>query len=184
MDTSGSHRRLTMLITEEEFLNAVRSFTRTAFRFEARDFYALTYEHADLERFLAGSPVPPPELDWYRPWLDRVARWSREGKTISRVRVLAEPPTGYQRWMIWATPWHASVGEDIRYVRRVTARQVGLPMTDWWVLDEEKVIVMHFTADGETDGKELFTDPELVAGYCTWRDLAISNSVVAESIAA
>jgi hypothetical protein len=180
MDPGGPHRRLTMLITEDEFLDAVRGFTRSAFRFEARDFYALTYERADLERFLMGSPVPPPELDWYRPWLDRVAQWNREGKAISRVRVLAEPPTGYQRWMIWAAPWHASAGEDIRYLRRAAARQIGLPATDWWLLDDEKVIVMHFTTDGEIDSKELIADPEPVAGYCMWRDLAIRNSVAAD----
>ena len=80
--------------------------------------YALGYERADFERFLAGPPTPPPQLDWWQPWLEQIARLTRDGKHIARVRVLAEPPTAYQRWEIWAAPWHAQAGEDIRYLPR------------------------------------------------------------------
>src|ERR1035441_6565819 len=71
----------------------LRSFRRSAFRFETRSTYALSYEQADFDRFLAGSPVPPPELDWWRPWLEEISRLTAEGKTVSRVRVLDEPPS-------------------------------------------------------------------------------------------
>jgi hypothetical protein len=56
-------------------------------------------------------------------------------------------------------------------------------LQDWWLLDDERVIVMHFTAEGEVSGKELVTDGESVARYRTLRDLAIENST-AETIAA
>jgi hypothetical protein len=172
-------------ISEAEFLNAVRTFSQSAFRLEVRGSYALDYERRDFEGFLAGSPVPPPEVDWWRPWLDRVARITREGKTISRVRVLAEPPTDYQRWHLWAAPWHASAGEGIRYLSRSTAERIGLPLADdWWLLDDERVIIMTFTAEGEIDSKTLVTDPESVAGYRVLQDIAIRNSALAESISA
>ena len=45
-------------ISEDEFLDALRTFRRSAFRLETRgDSYALGYEAADFARFLAGSPV-------------------------------------------------------------------------------------------------------------------------------
>jgi hypothetical protein len=170
-------------ITEDEFSEALRTFKRSAFRVEAQPAYALGDEQADFDRFLAGSPTPPPEMAWYRPWVDQVAQWTRDRKTISRVRVLAEPPTDYQRWLLWGAPWFASIGEDIRYMNHSTAHRIGLPLQDWWLLDGERVIVMHFTAEGEVSGKELVTDKEFVASYRMLRDLALENSTT-ETIAA
>ena len=172
-------------ITEEEFDRELATVKRSAFRLETRDNYALGYERADFERFLAGSPAPPPELDWWRPWLDQIARLTKEGKRIGRVRVLAEPPSDYQRWQIWAAPWHARAGEQIRYWPRSRAEQIPVPLTrDWWLLDDERVINMWFTDAGEIDRKILTDDPGTVARYCRWRDLAVRNATPAEEIAA
>ena len=99
---------------------------------------------------LAGHPTPPPDLDWWRPWLEQIKRLTGQGKQISRVRVLAEPPTDYQRWEMWAAPWHTRAGEDIRYMTAQPGREDRLDLlNDWWLLDDERVIVMHFTGDGE-----------------------------------
>jgi hypothetical protein len=91
---------MTTAITEEEFGDLLRTIGSSAFRLETLDAYALDYERADFELFLAGRPEPPP----WQEWLDQVAAQTREGKTVSRVRILAEPPTDYQRWMLWAQP--------------------------------------------------------------------------------
>jgi hypothetical protein len=139
---------------------------RSAFRLETRATYALSYERADFERFLAGSPVPPPEAGWWRPWLEQISKLASEGKRISRVRVLAEPPSDYQRWMLWGNPWHAKAGEQICYLPRSRAERIGLPLVhDWWLLDDERLIDMRFTDAGEIAGKSLITDPGTVASY-------------------
>jgi hypothetical protein len=172
-------------ISEEEFLAMVRNFRESAFHIETRPAYALGYEQADLNRFLAGVPVPPPDLDWWQPWLERVARFTAEEKRVARVRILEEPPTDYQRWLLWATPWHAAAGEDIRYLPRSQAERIGLPLVnDWWLLDDERVILMAFTEAGEISGKWLLTDPVAVAPYRKWRDLAFRHATPAEQIAA
>ena len=114
-----------------------------------------------------------------------MSRFTHEGKTVSRVRVLDEPPTDYQRWLLWADPWHAAAGEDIRYIPRSRAVRVGLPLAhDWWLLDDTRVITMRFTPDGEVDGKMLITDPELVAKYRAWHSIAVRNAIPAESVTA
>lgn len=172
-------------ITEAEFDDLLSSFARTAFRLETRDSYALGYEAADYERFLAGDPVPPPEVSWWRPWLDQITDLTRAGKRISRVRILAEPPTDYQRWELWAAPWHAGAGEDIRYLRRRDAVSAGLPVTsDWWLLDDERVILMRFDAEGRITGKLLVTSPDVAARHREWRDLAVLNAMPAEEFTA
>lgn len=172
-------------LTEAEFDQLLGSFDRSAFRLETRDVYALGYERADFERFLTGSPVPPPEVDWWRPWLDQIATFTRQGKTISRVRVVRQPPTDYQRWELWAAPWHAEAGEQISYMPRYWAKRIGLPLDyDWWLLDEERLIVMRFDDDGESVSDELVTDPEIVAKHLEWRDLAVRNATPAAHAAA
>lgn len=84
-------------ITQEEFGRLLATFDSRAFRLETRDTYHLTYERDDFAWFLVGDPVAPAEVSWWRPWLDQIPTMRREGKTIARVRVIAEPPTDYQR---------------------------------------------------------------------------------------
>lgn len=172
-------------ITQDEFNRLLAEFSRSAFRLETQPAYELGYERAEFDRFLAGSPTSPPDVAWWRPWLDRIAAMTGEGKTVSRVRVLESPPTPYQRWELWAAPWHAEAGEDIRYMTRTTAQQLGLPLdSDWWLLDDERLIVMRYTSSGTVTGKELVTDKGLVALHSEWRSLAQRNAIPAAEIAA
>ena len=171
-------------ITGDEFADLLRTFERTAFRLETRKQYNEPYEQADLKLFLAGTPRLPDEAEWFRPWIEQVARQAAQGKRISRVRVHDKPPTGYQRWERWVGTWNIAAGEDIRYMFRSKARQIGLPLDhDWWLLDDKQVIVMCFNAGGDVASSELLTDPLVVGEYGYWRDLAVRNAT-AEQIAA
>lgn len=172
-------------ISEPELGQLVRTFRRSAFRLETRDTYALDYEADDYGRFLAGKPVPPPQVTWWRPWLDQIAEQVRQGKQISRVRILAEPPTNYQRWELWAAPWHAQAGERIAYMPRSTARRIGLPaVRDWWLLDDETLIMMQFDAEGRLAGRTLHTGAAMIERHRKWRDLAVRNAIPAEEVRA
>lgn len=172
-------------MTQEEFYRELYRIGRTAFRWEAQPAYALGYEAETFARFLAGSPVPPPELGWWRPWLDQITRMTAEGKQFSRVRVVDEPPSDYQRWMIWTGRWNIEAGERISYLPRSMARQLAIPMGyDWWLLDDERLIMMRYTESGEIAGKELITDAGVIARHLGWRDLAVLNAMSAEAAAA
>lgn len=170
-------------IGQAEFNRLLATFERTAFRFETRNAYVLGYEQAELARFLDGQPVPPPEVSWWRPWLDRIAALAADGRHVSRVRVIDEPPSDYQRWELWAAPWHAAAGERITYITRAVAGDLGLPLGyDWWLLDEQVLLITRFAADGTIAGKTLDTDRDLIARHCAWRDLAVRNATPAAEI--
>lgn len=174
-----------VLITQEEFDRQLAEFGAEAFRFEAQPAYALGYERAEFELFLTGHPTPPPDVDWWQPWLRQISRLVAEGKTISRVRVLAEPPTRYQQWELWAAPWHAQAGEDIRYMTRSEAVRLELPLADdWWLLDNERLIVMRHTSGGAVTEMELVTDKGALALHREWRNLAVRNAIPAAQVAA
>jgi hypothetical protein len=172
-------------ISQDEFNRLLATFNRTAFRLETRKAYKLGYEVADFRRFLAGSPVPPPELDWWRPWLEQISRLTAVGKQVARVRVVDEPPTDYQRWELWAGRWHAEAGEQIRYIRRSHAVQIGIPLDcDWWLLDDGRLIIIRYDTDGGIAGKTLTDDPGTIARHCALRDLAVRYATTAGENAA
>jgi hypothetical protein len=171
-------------ISDGEYGDMLATFKRSAFRLEMRDFYAIGEERTDYVAFLAGVPRMPDQVGWWKQYLDGVANQTRQGKTRSRVRVLADPPTDYQQWMLWADPWYAEAGEDIRYLPVRKAYESGLPDADWWLLDGERAVILAFDDDGHIEQRTLVTDPVLITHYRLWRALAIRDSVPAAQIAA
>lgn len=174
-----------MPITADEFADLMRTFKRSAWRLETRSFYVESIEEEDFRLYLAGTPRRPDQLDWFRPWAEQVTRQTLQGKRIGRVRVHDEPPTDYQRWERWVGRWNIAAGEDIKYMSRSRAEQVGLPLAhDWWLLDEERAVQMFFSKTGEIDKMLRTNDPHIIALYLKWRDLAVRNATPAEQIAA
>lgn len=172
-------------LDDAQFSELLRSFAATAFYFECQQTYELEYEVQDLDLFVQGRPVPPPEVWWWKPWLDQIAALTAAGRRISRVRVIDAPPTGYQRWQLWSLPWHVAAGERITYLSREQAGSIGLPLGfDWWLLDDERVIRLDYTPAGELEGKTLIIDRTAVARFIRWRDLAVRNAAAAGAIAA
>ena len=172
-------------LTDEEFGDLLRSFRETAFYLETQDHYALGYEEDDFSRFLAGHPEPPSEISWWRAWLDQIATLTCEGKQVTRVRVIEQPPSGYQRWGLYALPWHTEAGERILYIPRNEARSAGLPESaDWWLLDNRKVIILKYDSEGCCISKTLYTSPWKVRQHRKWRDLAVRNAIPAAQMQA
>jgi hypothetical protein len=170
-------------ITDTEFDRLLASPAHSAFRLETQAVYALGYEREDFDLFLAGTPRSPDEIDWWQPWLTRVAELTSQGVTFSRVRILDEPATDYQRWEMWGDPWHDAIGERIEYMRRNVATRIGLPLDhDWWLLDNERLIDMRFDVAGEITSKTLSSDPDVITQHREWRDLAIRHATPAGEI--
>ncbi|MFY1686571.1 DUF6879 family protein [Plantactinospora sp. WMMB782] len=164
-------------ITNDEFGRMLREFETSAFRLELQPAYSEPTEHATMARFLAGDPQPPIEVPELRAWFDQIRRFTAEGKSICRVRVHEDPPTDYQRWERWIGQWNTEAGEDIAYLTRQQAYDIGLLPdagdTDWWLLDDATLILMRFDGDGRRILNEVERDPHMVARARAWRDLAV-----------
>jgi hypothetical protein len=172
-------------LTEDEFADAIESANREAFHFETLGAYQLTIEEPEFARFLDRKPVPPPDIEWWRGWLDMVAELTALGVDFTRCRVVGPQLTPYQRWLLWSVPWHVDAGETVVYMTQEQALGLGLPMgVDWWLLDSERVIVMYFDAAGKVAGKILITEPGIVAVYRDWRDLAVRIATAADEVRA
>lgn len=163
-----------------EFARLLSTFESTAFRLELQPAYSEPSEHATVARFLAGEPEPPTEVAGLQAWFEQIRRLAAEGRRVERVRVHEDPPTDYQRWERWIGAWNVEAGETIRYMTRARAYEVGLlpaaGTEDWWLLDENKLVVMRFDDQGNRIHNELVTDPARVLQACEWRDLAVHHS--------
>jgi len=172
------------LLTGDEFAAALWDFQRTAFRLEAQPAYHVPAEQGLLAQLRAGQPMAADEVPELREWFERVAKRTRQGARVERVRIHDEPPTDYQRWERWCDPWNIRAGEVIRYLPRLRAVGVGLLSAarsdDWWLFDDRLLIVMSFDAEGHMTRIERTDDEAAVAEALAWRDLAILHSTPAE----
>lgn len=152
---------------------------RSAWRFEQQTSYWLGYERAQFERFLAGDPESPADNVDLKSWFDRVRSWVAQGRTVGRVRILEDPPTDYQRWMLWIDRWNRDAGETIQYLTRRAAERAGvIPQVgpdDWWLFDDQQLVLMHFDPQGRPARYVLVEDEsETIEQAIRWRAWTIA----------
>jgi hypothetical protein len=169
---------MTDLVSGENWYRHFLTFERTAKRLETRNAYAKADEDAAFRRFLDGQADDPQYGVELEDWtVGVVGRAIAAGKSFIRVRVVREPPTGYQRFGLRNARYNVAAGEDIRYLQREHAQQLGLPDYDFWLFDERCLALMHFTDDDRMLGVQLVTAPAVVRQHARWLDTAEAAAV-------
>ncbi|MFE3189479.1 DUF6879 family protein [Nocardia sp. NPDC059240] len=141
-----------------------RELKRDAFHLEVRDTYHVADEDTRIRAFLAGEPAPYTKT----PWQDLMRETADRGVQVSRVRVVTEPHSNYQRWLLSVTGFNVEAGDDIRYVPRHLAGDV--PLDDCWLLDGERVAFNLTDPSGVSAGLAVTGDPGIVAYYQETRE--------------
>ncbi|QJS13206.1 hypothetical protein HKX69_29970 [Streptomyces argyrophyllae] len=161
-------------ISFEEFDGMFTTLRHSAWRLETRRRYAWDEQQDTYRQFLAAARV-----DW-----DLEDAWCRErreqaalGKRFERVRILDEPPTDGQRYLLDNARRNTAVGETIRILTRDQADELQLPREDFWLFDARVVALLHFTDADEMTGVELITDPVQVLRYAQAREAAWHHAV-------
>jgi hypothetical protein len=96
---------------------------------------------------------------------------------VQRIRILDTPPTPYQAWEIWVAGFAAQAGEDVRYLTRDHAQDLGVPTDhDWWLLDDSRLVHLLFDDHDRPLGGEVLTDPQIVQDHRAWWDLAAQHA--------
>ncbi len=153
-------------MTPEDFDALFDALHESAFRLEALPQYRVGgAEQERLNAYLNGRPLPERSVRT-QPWVARLAVSTvTAGISWSRVRVVDEPPTDYQRYQLESSYRESqAVGEQIRVVSRSAVGEVG---PDFWLLDAgtewASAVVMRYDDDGRWLGADLVTDPATVA---------------------
>jgi hypothetical protein len=152
-------------VTPEEFDALFDSFRHTVARLETLPAYDVGGQEAvRLRAFRERLPRPLRSVST-DPWLARIAISTvTAGKVWTRVRVVDEPLTDYQRYQLASYRESQAVGERVLLVSRSVA-DVG---PDFWLFDENEpdahAVVMRYNERGQWLGAELVTDPNEVRG--------------------
>lgn len=105
----------------DEFGKLFRTFEHTAWRLETRRGYATDREDETYSEFLETGQIA---LD-YDDWLRNIRRQVLAGKTIGRVRIVDEPPTGGPLFLLADSLRNTAAVEDIRHLPRSEADARG-----------------------------------------------------------
>lgn len=162
------------LIPFEEIVPLFSEFGRTAFRLETRRGYATDRAGERYQAFMRGV-LPEPQPD--HPWNVNVRRATEEGRSFARVRIVDEPPTDGQRFLMATAEGNVGAGEDVRVLTRAEAEQLDLPDWDFWLFDSRILVRMHIDDADVTVGVEVTEDPADVLAACRARDAARGAAV-------
>ena len=157
-----------------------RDFKHTAWRLETRRGYASDRNSPKWARFLAGEDIA---RDPDNAWRENVREQTAQGKRFERVRLVDEPLTQGQEFLLASALSNVVAGEDIRNLTRARAQELRLPDRDFWLFDSKILARFAFDDDDTTLGVYVTEDPTEVLAACQARDSAWHHAVRTEEFA-
>lgn len=151
-------------------------FTSTLFRLETLDLYDVDSNGSDLDRYLAGEPGP--DMDRKGPWMDQIRSEVARGLHTYRVHVVHGPLSPYLRFEFeWGYVLNEQAGEHIRILDLAEQpRPDGLVREDFWLIGDDKAVVMHYSPACQFLGAEIVPGQD-VPRYRAARDAAWATAV-------
>lgn len=149
-------------ITSDEFSELLTSFKRSAVHLETRDAYGTETELPYMAMWARGEED---DLAWLEEWCQQLRDHVRAGRTVRRARIISEPLSDYQRWSYSIAHPMVEAGEDIRWVPRRLTSTICVPGNDFYLLDDELVVFLHYAGAGLNTAYTKTTDPD-VAEMC------------------
>ncbi len=142
----------------------LRQCRYSAVHLEQRDAYSLS-DPVFLDWQAGNRHDGEPPESWWRPWHEAVSGAVQRGAVVRRARVVNEPLSPYIRYEYDIAFQNIAAGEEIRWLPRRTATDLLLPGNEFWLYDDELLLVTHFSGVGEVVLRETFTGSELIGRY-------------------
>lgn len=149
----------------EYWAEQFKSFKAEAFRLEVLQAYGEPSEHKAFDMFLSGRP---PGREFIADWCDMVSAHRESGKSMSRVHLVNLPLSDYMKFEIeCAYKYTQEAGERIYLLdsSQVPAEQASCLQEDFWLYDDERVMVQEYTPEGRLEHARLTDEPQLVSHY-------------------
>ncbi|MEU7322225.1 DUF6879 family protein [Streptomyces griseoviridis] len=163
----------------DEFGDLFNTFEHTAWRLETRRRYASDEATSRWARFIEtgtvvedlreGSPVSA--------FRGLMRAQTEQGKRVERVRLVDDPPTVGQRYLLESAKGNIASGEDIRNMWRADADRLRLPAEDFWLFDSRIIALLRFDDDDRLTHVDLITEPTEVVRCAMIRDAAWHHAV-------
>ncbi|MFE7276323.1 DUF6879 family protein [Streptomyces sp. NPDC057623] len=158
----------------DEFRRLFETFEHSAWHLETRGGYASDREDPSYTAFVeSGTTI----MDLDSEWCMNIRHQTSGGKYVGRVRVVDDPPTTGQLFLLDYAKCNAATGEDARNLWREEAERLHLPAEDFWIFDSRLVAVLHFDEADNLLDVEVITEPVEVLRYCQVRDAAVHHAI-------
>ncbi|MFE9393365.1 DUF6879 family protein [Streptomyces sp. NPDC006784] len=174
--------RKARIIDLDEFGELFRTFRHSTWRLETRRRYA-SDETTDTYRRFTETGDSKWELD-DAEYGEMIRSQTAQGKRVERVRIVDQPPTVGQLYLLDNAKHNSTFGEDIRNLSREEADGLQLPSEDFWLFDGRLVALLRFDDDDQLVDVELITEPAEVVRYSRIREAAWHYAVPHEEFAA
>ncbi|MFJ8937183.1 DUF6879 family protein [Streptomyces sp. NPDC102365] len=178
----GPEQRKARFVHLDGLSRLFTQFEHTAWRLETRRRYASDEATETYERFIRGESVDWDDTD--SEWCANRRVQTGLGKRIERVRVVDDPPTAGQLYLLGNARRNTAVGEAIMNLRRADADHLDLPTEDFWIFDSRMVALLDFDDADNLVDVELITEPAEVVRYSQVRDAAVHHAVPYEQFVA
>lgn len=162
------------IFNPEQFARLFENFQHSAWHLEMRGRYAVDETTDNYAQFVRGE-TPTWDLD--TPWSRTILAKTGDGAYVGRVRIVDNPPTTGQLYLLAHAEKNTALGEDVRQMWREDAKRVNLPEEDFWIFDSHIVAVCIFDDNDNMTGAELITEPSRVNQYNRLRDIALHYAV-------
>jgi hypothetical protein len=146
-------------ITSDDLSELLSSFQRSAVHLETRDAYGTETELPYMAKWARGEPD---DLAWLEEWCQELRDHVRAGRSIRRARVVSEPLSDYQRWSYSIAHPMVDAGEDIRWVPRRLTSTICLPGNDFYLIDDQQVVFLHYAGSGLNTAFTITTDAAVI----------------------
>jgi hypothetical protein len=163
------------------FNGLFEKFKHSAWRLETRRRYASDEATDTYAQFVETGDVTWDMDTWY---CRTIRSQTADGKTVGRVRIVDNPPTTGQRYLMVNAERNTELGEDIRNLWRPDAEELHLGDDDFWIFDSRLVARLNFDDDDNLVDVELITEPAEVVRYSVLRDAALHHAVPCKRFAA
>ena len=148
-----------MKLDPNRFDDLLRQCKRSAVHLEMRDGY-MRSDPAFID-WQAGQRIDPAAR--WPAWSAMVTEATGRGVVVRRARIVSEPLSDYICFERDVTEGlNVAAGEEVRWLPRRQATNLTLPGNDFWLFDEQLLLVNHFDGDGEPTAPELTEDQNTV----------------------
>ncbi|MEU2059637.1 DUF6879 family protein [Streptomyces sp. NPDC013455] len=177
--TPKKRTRQVRTIDLDEFNTLFEKFEHTAWRLETRRRYASDEAGGRWKRFIKDGTIGEgaDSDSLYGWWTETIRAHTAQGRRIERVRIVDQPATTGQRYLLDSARWNVGLGEDIRNLWRADADRLLLPAEDFWLFDSRLIALLRFDENDQLTHVELITEPAEVVRCCMVRDAAWHHAV-------
>lgn len=166
--------RQARIIDLDEFEGLFRTFSHSAWRLETRQRYASDEATDTYRQFVETGGV---EWDQSDPYCELIRSQTMQGKRVERVRIVDQPPTTGQLYLLNNAKRNSRLGEDIRGLWRADVDRLQLPPEDFWLFDSRRAARLRFDGSDHLVNVELITEPAEIVRYSVIRDAAWHHAV-------